>query len=113
MPDNITILITNNGMGNGDPALQQKLLGKYLQILADDSKLPAVICFYTDGVRLTCDGSPVLDQLRALSLKGVQLVVCHTCLDQYKLLDQVKVGVIGSMADIIEAQWKADKVITL
>jgi hypothetical protein len=29
------------------------------------------------------------------------------------LQDQVEVGIVGGMTDIIEAQWRADKVITL
>jgi sulfur relay (sulfurtransferase) complex TusBCD TusD component (DsrE family) len=43
----------------------------------------------------------------------VRLIVCNTCLNYYGLLDKVRVGIIGGMADIIEAQWKADRVITL
>jgi hypothetical protein len=38
--------------------------------------------------------------------------VCSTCLNYLKLADQRQVGIVGSMADIIEAQWRADKVIT-
>jgi hypothetical protein len=41
------------------------------------------------------------------------LVLCSTCLEYYGLLDQVEVGIVGGMTDIIEAQWRAEKVITL
>jgi len=107
------ILVTANGMGRADPELQHTLIAKYFQILLDDGKLPAAICFYTDGVRLTCTGSPVLEQLSALQARGVALIVCSTCLHYFHLADQHRVGIVGSMADIIEAQWRADKVITL
>ena len=36
-----------------------------------------------------------------------------TVLNHYGLEDQVQVGVVGGMTDILEAQWRADKVITL
>jgi sulfur relay (sulfurtransferase) complex TusBCD TusD component (DsrE family) len=75
--------------------------------------LPANICFYTEGVKLVVEGSPVLETLSAMEAKGVRLVVCNTCLNYYDLAEKVRVGIIGGMADIIEAQWKADRVITL
>ncbi len=107
------ILVTNDGMGKSDPALQHTLAAKYFQLLLDDGKLPAAICFYADGVKLACEGSPVLDQLRALEAAGVHLVVCNTCLNYHNLADKRVVGLVGGMGDIIEAQWNAGKVITL
>lgn len=107
------ILVTRNGMGETYPELQQTLVTKYFQILLDDDKLPAAVCFYADGVRLACEGSPLLNTLQALEDRGVQLIVCTTCLTALNLLDRRKVGIAGSMPDIIEAQWRADKVITI
>ena len=110
---NTVILITNNGMGRGDQTLQHKLIVKYLELLRLNESLPNAICFYTDGVNLVLDDSPALEQLRALESRGVRLIVCSTCLDFYGLTDRVRVGIVGGMADILEAQAKADKVITL
>jgi intracellular sulfur oxidation DsrE/DsrF family protein len=112
MKDSI-VLITNNGMGKGDQSLQLNLIGKYLELIQLSESLPNAICFYTDGVKLVTAGSPVLEQLRALESKDVRLIVCSTCLGHYKLTDKVQVGIPGGMTDIIEAQMKADKVITL
>ena len=107
------ILITNNGMGKADLALQHKLAAKYFELLMQNMNLPAAICFYTEGVKLTVTGSPVLEQLKALETKGVRLIICSTCLDFYGLNGQTQVGIIGGMSDIIEAQTKAAKVITM
>ncbi len=109
----ILVMITNNGMGKGDQDLQHKLIKTYLKLLDESDTVPAAICFYTDGVKLVVDGSPVIEQLRMLEAKGVHLIICSTCLNYYGLADKVQVGVVGGMADIIEAQWRADKVITL
>jgi sulfur relay (sulfurtransferase) complex TusBCD TusD component (DsrE family) len=75
--------------------------------------LPDAICFYTDGVKLVCAGSPVLAELESLEQEGVRLVICKTCLDYLGLADRVQVGVVGGMTDIITAMWEADTVITL
>jgi hypothetical protein len=107
------ILVTNNGMGKADPALQNKLAAIYFELLAKNPPLPAAICFYTEGVKLAVTGSPVLEQLKALEAKGVRLILCSTCLDFYGLSDQVQVGIVGGMTDIIEAQKKAAKIITI
>ena len=107
------ILVNSDGMGRADETLQHKLITTYFKLLDDSNTLPAAICFYTDGVKLTTIGSPVLEVLRALEAKGVHLIICSTCLNHFGLEDQVEVGVVGGMTDIIEAQWRADKVITL
>jgi selenium metabolism protein YedF len=107
------ILVTNNGMGKGDVALQHKLAAKYFELLMQNTNLPSAICFYTEGVKLAVKGSPVIEQLKALEAKGVRLILCSTCLDFYGLTSEVQVGIVGGMSDIIEAQTKAAKVITI
>ena len=107
------ILINHEGMGQADTQLQHTLIKSYLGLINEHNYLPAAICFYTDGVKLTAEGSPILDVLGELEEKGVRLLICSTCLNFFNLQEKVKVGIIGGMTDIIEAQWRASKVITL
>jgi len=107
------ILINSDGMGQGDAELKHKLIGSYLRLLIENQYLPAAICFYTEGIRMVIEGSPVLEQLRTLEEAGVRLVICGTCLNHYEMADKVQVGIIGGMNDMLEYQWRADKVITL
>ena len=55
----------------------------------------------------------MVDILQSLEAKGVRLVLCNTCLNYYNLTDRVRVGIVGGMTDILEAQRRASKVITL
>ncbi len=107
------LLFTSAGLGHAPQDLQKILAQKFLGLLLESGQLPAKLLFYTDGVRLACEGSPVLDQLSRLEASGVELVLCKTCLDYFGLADSVRVGVVGGMGDIIEAMSKASKVITL
>ena len=107
------ILIPRDGMGSADPILQHKLLTIYLNLMIENTLLPAAVCFYTEGVKLVVEGSPVLEQLKMLEAKGVRLIVCSTCLNFLNLTDKVRVGIVGGMTDIIEAQARAAKLITL
>ena len=110
---NTVMMITKNGMGTADEKLQQLLLNKYIELLLQSENLPNAVCFYTDGVKLVCEGSPALEALHKLESKGVRLIVCSTCLNYFGLMTNVQVGIIGGMGDILEAQSKAEKVITL
>jgi DsrE/DsrF-like family len=112
LQDNSVLVFKTNGMGDtADQLLKEKLAKTFLTLTAQMEPLPKIICFYTDGVRLACEGSPVLDELTVLEQKGVHLILCQTCLNTFNLLDQVRVGIVGGMADIITAMWHADKVI--
>jgi len=114
VPDSETVLlITRSGMGDAEPALQQKLITTYFKLLDENNILPAAICFYANGVRLVVEGSPVIETLKSLEAKGVRLVLCSTCLNYYNLTDQVQAGIVGGMTDILEAQRRAGKVISL
>jgi sulfur relay (sulfurtransferase) complex TusBCD TusD component (DsrE family) len=113
MDSNTVLLFTRFGMGHASEDLQKTLVSKYLSLTLDSGQLPAKILFYTDGVRLACPGSPVIEVLKALEAKGVELVLCKTCLDTFGLTPQVQVGVVGGMGDILEAMQKAEKVISL
>jgi sulfur relay (sulfurtransferase) complex TusBCD TusD component (DsrE family) len=89
------------------------LIEKYLTLLDQQGDLPNAICFYNGGVELAAEGSPVLEQLHALEARGVRLIICSTCVDYFGLQDAIKAGVVGGMGDILEAQLRAGKVITL
>ena len=110
---NTVILITREGIGSADTPLQLKLLETYINLLLENGSLPAAICFYTEGIKLVVDGSPLLGLLSQMEKSGVRLIICTTCLNYYGLTDKVRVGIVGSMADILEAQTRANKVITL
>lgn len=112
--DNKTVLVfTRYGVGEAPAELEQLLAGKFLALLNDAALRPSQILFYTDGVKLACEGSPVLEPLRAMQARGVELILCQTCLDYFGLREKVAVGIVGGMPDIIEALAKAEKVISL
>ncbi|MDE5420381.1 sulfurtransferase-like selenium metabolism protein YedF [Labilibaculum sp. DW002] len=113
MHRNTLIQVTQNGMGTGSEELGLKLITNYFKLLDADGRTPKIIVFYNAGVKLICENSPAIETLQKLDKKGVQLLACKTCLDYFELSDQIKVGNVGSMPDIITLQADADKVINL
>ncbi len=110
---NTLIQINQNGMGNADPELSLILVCNYLKLLGEEKNPPRVIAFYNEGVKLLCEGSPALEQLKFLEDMGVKLMACKTCLNHFDLMAKLEVGIYATMMDIIELQKVADKVITL
>ncbi len=110
---NVLLQFNKNGMGSGDQSLSLVLAKNYLNLLNEETELPKVIVFYNEGVKLIAEDSNVLEELQALEARGVKLLACKTCLKFYNLLDKTKVGLQGTMMDIIEMQKASDKVISL
>ena len=100
-------------MGKAPEDLGKTLIQNYLGLLKDEKKLPVALLFYGEGVKLVSEGSHVLDPLKVLESRGVQLIACKTCLNYFGLLDNVKAGHVGTMADILTLQMEAKKVITI
>lgn len=110
---NTVLIVNREGMGDAEPPLRLRLLRNYLALLLENRTLPRAVCFYAEAVRLVVAGSPLLDVLQSLEAGGVLLISCSTCLNHFGLADQVEVGIVGGMHDIVAAQWAAQKVITL
>jgi len=110
---NTVLVFTRNGLGEAPAELQQQLARKFLNLINNETTLPAKLLFYTEGVKLACEGSPVIEPLRALQQQGVELILCSTCLEYYGLTKHVAVGIVGGMPDIVEAMQLADKAISL
>lgn len=101
------------GFGDASADLQHKMAGVFLSLLGVSAGLPGKLLFYTDGVKLVCEGSPVLEELQALQEQGVELIICSTCLEYFGLTDKVQVGTVGGMPAILRALDQAEKVISV
>ena len=65
------------------------------------------------GVTLAVEGAETLPYLKELEEKGVELLVCGTCLGYFNLKEQLGAGKVSNMYDISEAMLKSSKVITI
>jgi selenium metabolism protein YedF len=105
------ILITNNRLGSGDARLGEILMKAFLNTLWDYTPKPAKLLFINNGVRLTIEGSEMLETLKLLEKEGVQVFSCGTCLEYYNLKEQLRVGVVCDMYTTVDALLSAAKVI--
>jgi selenium metabolism protein YedF len=96
-----TFWIVTDRIGSGDDELGALLMRNLLYSLARAETKPARVLFSNGGVRLTCEGSESLDDLRLLLDAGVVVKSCGTCLDFLGLKDALAVGEIGDMAGLV------------
>ncbi len=108
------VFIGRDTVGGGDHTLGYNLLKMALYTLAESDSVPAYVLFMNGGVKLPAGEEPqVIDSLIALIEKGCIVLVCGTCLNYYGLTEQLKIGTVSNMYDIMSAMQRADKVISL
>ena len=94
-----------------DMELGKILMKSFIFALTKQDAFPETIIFYNEGVKVTTQESDTVNDLLFLESEGVEIVNCGTCLDFFKLKDDLKVGSITNMYDIVERMEKAEKVI--
>jgi len=107
----VVIYINSHLLGIGDEALGAILMRSFLKTLLDMEIKPSQLILINSGVRLATEGSEVLETLRSLSEKGIEILSCGTCLDFYGLKEKLKVGKISNMYDIAQSLLEADRLI--
>jgi selenium metabolism protein YedF len=99
-------------MGDGDDQFGRVLMINFLTTLLEMDPLPDIILFVNSGIDLTTQGSAVLEALRTLESRGVDIASCGLCLDFYQKKNRLAVGRVTNMYEMVEIQCQAGRVIT-
>ena len=105
------VAIGSDKMGIGAEELGKTLLKAFVFALTQQDQLPKTILFYNSGASLTCEGSPMLEDLKALEAQGVEIMTCGTCLNFYGLTEKLAVGSVTNMYTIVEKLTLAGNVV--
>lgn len=109
--DNTVVVISSKEMGNGDEVLGRILMKGFIYALTQLPKLPETVLLYNGGAHLSCEGSEALEDLKKLDREGVEILTCGTCLNHYGITEQLAVGRVTNMYEIVEKQADASKII--
>jgi selenium metabolism protein YedF len=105
------VQITADTMGTGDDDLGALLMRSFIKTLPELDTPPDSILFYNAGVKLCCEDSLLLDDIRALEASGIEIIACGTCLNFFELGDQLAVGRVTDMLEIAGRLASAGRVI--
>ena len=109
----IMVMCTTDRIGFGDDELGLKLMISFIGTLKEMDPDLWRLVLVNNGVKLTIDGSEVLQDLKELEDRGIMILVCGTCLDHFNLLEKKRVGETTNMLDIVTSMQLADKVINI
>ena len=108
---NVVVLVGSDRMGEGSDELGAILIKSFFYAVTQLDELPSAVIFYNGGAKLSVEGSPALEDLRALAAQGVSVYTCGTCLNYYGLKDKLAVGEVSNMYDIVSRCAAADLII--
>jgi len=109
----IMVMCATDRIGFGDDELGLALMANFLRTLKEMGNELWRLVFVNNGVKLTIDGSEVLEDLKEYEKGGLNILVCGTCLNHFSLMERKQVGETTNMLDIVTAMQLADKVISI
>jgi len=107
------VVFAKDRIGEGDNELGLVLAGSFLNTIREYGNLPQKIIFLNSGINMVLKGAPALLHLSELEKKGVEIITCGTCLNYFEKTDQLAIGRITNMYEILESLLKAGKVINV
>lgn len=106
-----TLLMAQDTLGEGSRELGAILAKGYFYALTETKPYPKAALFLNGGIRLALKGSPVLEHIRTLEAGGTEILVCGTCLDFFGEKENLGVGSVSNMYDIVDRMKEAPRLI--
>lgn len=107
----LVAVLSGETMGRGDEGLGRVLVRSFLHTMTEMDEVPGTLILYNAGVRLAVRGSEVLADLEALEARGVELLVCGTCLNYFGIAENLAVGKVSNMYDIAGVMTSASRLV--
>lgn len=101
---------TNYGL---EKALGEKIIENYVKILIEIEFLPKYIILNGETVCLALNSSSANIYLKKLQDRGVEILISDISVDHYGIGDNIVVGRIVSLKEILERQFSSTKLIKL
>ena len=107
------LFVGKETIGAGSDELGGNLMRMFFYTLVQGEDKPGAVLFMNAGVRLPTLDEQIPAHLESLADAGVEILVCGTCLSFYGLTDQLQVGTVSNMYDIVTRMQRAAKVVSL
>ena len=112
--DTYAVFFNTNAIGTNNSELGGNLAKMAIFTLSESDRVPSYVLFMNEGVKLVTGVEPqIVENLNTLIEKGTKVLVCGTCLNFYGLKDELKVGTVSNIYDILGAMQEVSKVIKL
>ncbi len=108
------VFITGSSVGE-DRELGKILMKGFIKTFLDADPPPSKVVLINTAVKLACRGSDpeILEALKELKRRGVDIICCGTCLDHFNLLDELEVGVASNAYEVVQTLIGSEKIVRL
>ena len=109
----LAVLVTGKTLGREDKELGEVLIKGFMGTLSKLETPPAVLALMNEGVKLALPEASTCDHLKDLEKAGTRVLVCGTCTNHFGVTEQVGVGTVSNMFEILEAVTGADRILSV
>lgn len=105
------LLVIGSDIMGREEELGKILLKAFFETMKVYKQLPHTIFFLNKGVNLTTINAEIVGLLKDMEHEGVEIYSCGTCLKQYGLESELRVGHRGTMNIVVEGMQDFEKVV--
>jgi selenium metabolism protein YedF len=106
----LLLVVGSNVMGK-EEVLGKVLMKAFFETMKVYKQLPHTLFFLNTGVNLTTVTPDIVGLLKDMETMGVEIYSCGTCLKQYNLESELKVGHRGTMNLVVEGMQDFEKIV--
>lgn len=110
-PDKQIVYLFDNDFIGSNRELGKILVNGFMNAALSLPHKNATVILISNGVKLATTGSYALEVLNKLREQGVNILICGTCLDFFKIRDKVQVGIISNALEIMQCMANATNTI--
>ncbi len=102
--------VNSDTLGEGEEKLGNVLMKAFISTLIELDPLPEKIVFMNSVVKVPALNDEAKEYLQKLEEAGVTILSCGSCLNYYGIEDELEVGEISNMYEILESLNQGDVV---
>jgi hypothetical protein len=88
----LVIAVPYDGVAQDKNGKDREAFESLVETLLAYERIPATLCFYTEGVRWVTNESPFVEQLKEIRSRGADIVACRASMAEAGLIEDLAVG---------------------
>jgi hypothetical protein len=108
MDNPLVIAVAHDGVAQDCNGKDRVAFEELIGVLLGYNRIPATLCFYTEGVRWVTQGSPFVEELQEIVRRGADIIACRATLAEANMIDDLAVGRLDSPDNIDDMLLEAE-----
>jgi intracellular sulfur oxidation DsrE/DsrF family protein len=109
----LVIGVAHDGLAQEADGKERQEFENLVRMLLSHARIPATLCFYTEGVRWLTRESPFIEELKEIRARGADIVACRATVAEAGLLGDLAVGRLTTPDHIDDMLLQAEHAMVL